>query len=228
MKLDKNLFQPVGRPLYGFGGKQVKAISKITLPVTFGDQQNSRTEHITFNVVDMLYNYNAIFGRGVTNMFSAVLHLGYLCMKLPSTKGIIAVYADQDLTRIAEETTIPGQKNVRNLNKEKSKDKEPSSHEPEQQARAKPAEETKRVTLFEGNNSKQVIISAKLDIKIESELIQFLRDNIDIFTWSAEDLRGVDRSIIEHILDVNKNHPPVKHKLRKMLEERKQAAKAEV
>ena len=62
IKLDRNLLQPTGRPLYGFNGKQVKAIGKITLPVTFKDQNNSRTEHITFDVVDMLYNYNAIFG----------------------------------------------------------------------------------------------------------------------------------------------------------------------
>ena len=54
---------------------------------------------------------------------------------------------------------------------------------------------------------KQVIISAMLDDKIESQLIHFLRDNNDIFAWSAEDLRGVDRSIIEHILEVNQNSP---------------------
>jgi hypothetical protein len=46
----------------------------------------------------MLYNYNTIFGQGVTNIFNAVLHPGYLCMKLPSTRGVIAVYGDQDLT----------------------------------------------------------------------------------------------------------------------------------
>ena len=40
----------------------MKAIGKITLLVTSGDQSNSRTEQITFDVVDMLYNYNAIFG----------------------------------------------------------------------------------------------------------------------------------------------------------------------
>jgi hypothetical protein len=39
---------------------------------------------------------------------------------------------------------------------------------------------------------------------------------------------GVDRSIIEHNLEVNKNIPPVKQKLHKMFEERKQVAKAEV
>ena len=108
MKLDINLLQPAGRPLYGFGGKQVKAIGKIMLLVTFGDQNNSRTEHITFDVVDMLCNYNVIFGRGVTNIFSTVLHLGYLYMKLPSAKGVIAVYDDQDLARVVEETATLG------------------------------------------------------------------------------------------------------------------------
>ena len=79
--------------------------------------------------------------------------------------------------------------------------------EPEQQTQVKPVEQTKKVNLFDGNTSKQVIISAMLDEKTESELISFLRDNNDIFAWSAKDLRGVDRSIIEHILDINKNHP---------------------
>jgi len=74
MKLDRNLLRPAGCPLYGFGGKQVKATGKITLPVSFDDQSNSRTEHITFDVVDMLYNCNAIFDRGITNIFSVVLH----------------------------------------------------------------------------------------------------------------------------------------------------------
>ncbi|XP_066351450.1 uncharacterized protein [Miscanthus floridulus] len=208
MKLDRNLLQPAGHPLYGFRGKQVKAIGKITLPVTFGDQSNSRIDHITFNVVDMLYNYNAIFSRGVTNIFSVVLHPSYLCMKLPSARGVIAVYNNQDLARIAEEIATPGQKNVHNLGKEKPKVKIPSPNKPEQQVRVKPADETKKVPLFEGNTSKQVIISAMLDGKTEAELIHFLRDNNNIFAWSVEDLRGVDRSIIEHILDVDKNHPP--------------------
>ncbi|XP_066365355.1 uncharacterized protein [Miscanthus floridulus] len=133
MKLERKLLQLAGRPLYGFGGKQVKAIGNITLPVTFRDQNNSRTEHITFDMVDMLYNYNTIFGRGVTNIFSAALHPGYLCMKLLSAKGIIAIYGNQDLARIVEETATLGQKNVQNLNKEKPKAKDPSHDELEQQ-----------------------------------------------------------------------------------------------
>ena len=45
--------------------------------------------------------------------------------------GVIAVYDDQDLARIVEETATLGQKNVHNLNKEKPKVKEPSPDKPE-------------------------------------------------------------------------------------------------
>jgi hypothetical protein len=108
MKLDRNLLQPAGNPLYGIGGKQVKAIGKNSLAITFGDQNNNRIEHITFDVVDMFYNYNAIFGRGVTNTLNIILHPRYLCMKLLATKGIIAVYGDQDGARAVESIVTPG------------------------------------------------------------------------------------------------------------------------
>jgi hypothetical protein len=49
-----------------------------------------------------------------------------------------------------------------------------------------------------------------LDEENENKLIKFLHDSNDFFAWSVEDLRGVDRSIIEHNLEVNKNLPPVK------------------
>jgi hypothetical protein len=57
----KHLKEPV-KPLYGFGGKRIELVGVITLPVSFGTTQNPHTEYITFNVIDMLYPYNAIFG----------------------------------------------------------------------------------------------------------------------------------------------------------------------
>jgi hypothetical protein len=58
----KNLEKPT-KPLYGFGGKRIEPVGVITLPVSFGTPQNPRTEYLTFDVVDMHYLYNAIFGR---------------------------------------------------------------------------------------------------------------------------------------------------------------------
>jgi hypothetical protein len=68
--------------------------------------------------------------------------------------------------------------NVHNINKEKPKNKEPLHSEPKQKIWAKPVEETKKVPLFKGNTIKQVIVSALLDEKTKSELINFVHDNI--------------------------------------------------
>jgi hypothetical protein len=71
-------------PLCGFGGKQIVTLGKITMSITFGYVHNTRTEQVVFGIVDMEYPYNAIIGRGTLNAFEAILHLAYLCMKIPS------------------------------------------------------------------------------------------------------------------------------------------------
>ena len=53
-----------------------------------------------------------------------------------------------------------------------------------------------------------VIIGANLEKEEEEKLIQFLNKNKDVFAWSAKDLQGVDRDIIEHAPDTDdKIHP---------------------
>ena len=76
-------------PLIGFGGKRIEALGKIELNVIFGKGAAQRTEPITFDVVDINYPYNAIFGRNTLVKFAVVIHQSYLCMKLPSVGGII-------------------------------------------------------------------------------------------------------------------------------------------
>jgi hypothetical protein len=95
MGYDRKQLKEPTKPLYGFNGKRIEPVGVITLPVSFGTPQNPRTEYITFDVVDMLYPYNAIFGRGLLNTFEATLHSGYLCLKIPTTFGVISIFGSQ-------------------------------------------------------------------------------------------------------------------------------------
>ena len=52
--------------------------------------------------------------------------------------------------------------------------------------------------------------------------------NKGVFAWSASDLKGVSRDIIEHSLDTNPKVKPRKQRQRKISEERILAAKAKV
>jgi hypothetical protein len=76
MGYDKKQLKEPTKTLFGFGGKRIKPVGAITLPVSFGTPKNPRTEYITFDAIDMLYPYNAIFGHGLLNTFEAALHSG--------------------------------------------------------------------------------------------------------------------------------------------------------
>jgi hypothetical protein len=47
----------------------------------------------------MEYPYNAIIGHGTLNAFEAILHPAYLCMKIPSDQGPIAIHGSQEAAR---------------------------------------------------------------------------------------------------------------------------------
>jgi hypothetical protein len=89
-------------PLCGFGGRQIVALGKITMSVTFSYVHNTRTEQVVFDIVDMEYPYNAIIGRRTLNAFEAILHPTYLCMKIPSEQGPIVVHGSQEAARRAK------------------------------------------------------------------------------------------------------------------------------
>jgi hypothetical protein len=52
--------------------------------------------------------------------------------------------------------------------------------------------------------------------------------NKDVLAWSAKDLTGVDRSFIEHRLNINPSVKPRRQKLRKMSDNKVVAVKSEV
>jgi hypothetical protein len=97
----KHLKEPMN-PLYGFGGKKIEPARVVTLPVSFSTPKSPWTEYITFDIMDMLYPYNAIFGRGLLNTFEAALHSAYICLKVPATFGAITVNGNQKEARDIE------------------------------------------------------------------------------------------------------------------------------
>ncbi|CAD6257622.1 unnamed protein product [Miscanthus lutarioriparius] len=94
MNLDKRTLEPAGNSLFGFGGKKIDALRKKAISVSVVEGEKVRTETITFDIVNMDYPYTAIFGRGVLSRFEIVIKQSYLCMKMPSPFGIIAVHGD--------------------------------------------------------------------------------------------------------------------------------------
>jgi hypothetical protein len=94
MDLNKTQLKEAPKPLYSFGGRKIEPFGSISQPVSFGRPTNARTEYITFDVVDMSYPYNAIFGNYLLNTFEAALHSLYLCLKVPAALEVISIHGN--------------------------------------------------------------------------------------------------------------------------------------
>jgi hypothetical protein len=98
MKMGLNymsLLTPSKAPFYGIvPGNSSTPIGSVTLPVTFGIEQNFWTEYILFEVVDFKSSYHTILGRPALAKFMAVPHYVYLLLKMSGNTGVLSLRGD--------------------------------------------------------------------------------------------------------------------------------------
>jgi hypothetical protein len=94
-------------PFYGVVlGKAAYPIGPVCLPVTFGTEENFRTEYLTFEVADFRSSYHAILGRPMLTKFMAIPHHTYPIMKMPAPNGILSVLRDIMVSYNCESATV--------------------------------------------------------------------------------------------------------------------------
>jgi hypothetical protein len=225
MGISHNLLKPLDNPLYGFGGNGTFPVGKIELPLSFSAAPNA----LTFDIIDMVYPYNTIMGRGSINKFEAAIHELYLCMKILGPLGVITVHGNQQAAHNIERDFVLGQRNVHCLTAQREV---PEATRPtdirNEKAQLQSNDGTKTVPLDQATPKQTVVISEDLTSHDKARLISCLSKNKDVFAWYALDLVGVSRSIIEHSLGIDPSVRPKKQRLRKMSDEKTEAAKAKV
>ena len=93
---------------------------------------------------------------------------------------------------------------------------------------AEPTEVLEDIPLEEGNPMKFTKIGTSMKEKMKQDLVQFLRENIDVFAWSHEDMLGIDPNVITHHLNVYLSSKPVRQKKRVFAPKKDNAIKEEV
>jgi hypothetical protein len=177
----------------------------------------------------MVYPYNAIMGRGSINKFEAAIHGLYLCMKILGPQGVITVYGNQQTACNIERDSVPGQRNIHCLIAQREGfDGTRPVADKKVKAQLQSNDGMKAVRLDPATPMQTVVISEDLTSRDEEKFISRLSRNKDVFAWSALDLVGVSRTIIEHSLGIDPSVRPKKQRLCKMSDEKTKAAKAEV
>ncbi|XP_059428567.1 uncharacterized protein LOC132162341 [Corylus avellana] len=215
MEIDRERIKPFGSPLVGFAGEQVQPMGLISLPIISGIAPKQSTIMVDFLVVDRPSAYNAIIGRPSLNKLKAATSTYHLKMKFPTNEGVGEVKGDQVAARKCNNTSL----------------KMPSGSAPltinnvGSRKEGEPVEELVDVAVGEG---KVVKIGSQLTPKVREGLIGFLRENVEVFTWTHEDMPRISPEEIVHQLNVDPVMKPMKQKRRKFTPERNMAIAEEV
>jgi hypothetical protein len=94
--------------------------------------------------------------------------------------------------------------------------------------KAASADQPKPMLLCEDIADQRVLLGSQLSDEQEKTLITFLFNNKDVFAWTANDLCGVNRDVIEHSFNVDPSFRPRKQRLRKMYDDKAEGARNEV
>ncbi|XP_050897804.1 uncharacterized protein LOC127104675 [Lathyrus oleraceus] len=76
-------------------------------------------------------------------------------------------------------------------------------------------EQVDLINLGTDEDKKEVKIGAIPGVEVKQRLVKLLKDYVDVFAWSYQDMPGLDTDIVVHKLPLKPKCPPVKQKLRR-------------
>ena len=194
LKLDAGKLRPFDSPIISFSGDRVYPKCIVTLTVTVGTYPKQLTRQLDFLVVDCPSSYNVIIGRPTLNKWKSAMSTNCLKVKFPIENGVGKVRRDQVLAKECYQAVLVAKENHSWMIEEKEEDK---------------VEALEEVELVEGMTTKTTRIRTTLSHEMRSMLVQFLKENLDVFAWSHEDMLGISPKVIEHKLNVNPEKKPI-------------------
>jgi hypothetical protein len=175
MEFDFSKMTACDEPFYGVvPGKAAYPIGRVCLPITFGTEENFRTEYLTFEVADLRSSYHAIFERPLLAKFMAIPHHTYPIMKMPAPNGILSVLGDIMVSYNCESATVKLSKDsaikaaTTVMVAQAAKIDQTTLQVPEQKRTSTaldPSPAIKKICLGLPDASKEVVIGADLDPK---------------------------------------------------------------
>ena len=220
MGIGREKLEPVNACLRGFSGERVLPLGSIQLMLTLRDPPCQATTTVRFLIVDALSAYNVLLGRPSLNIIRAIPSAYHMVVKFPTTNGVGMVRGNQRIARKCYSASMK-QKIVDNVytNEQDMRD--------EVSTRPAPSEELEPVQL-DYQPEHLVYIGSKLAKDIISLLINFLKQNMEVFSWKLEDMGEIDPVVITHRLNVSPSFKPIKQKRRSLALERQKVINEEV
>ena len=117
-----------------------------------------------------------------------------LKVKFPIENGIGEVKGDQVLAKECYQAVLAAKENHTWMIEEKEDEKVAT---------------LETMKLVDGEPMKTTKVRMTMSSNTKKKLVQFLKENLDIFAWNHEDMLGISPEIIQHKLDVDPEKKPV-------------------
>ena len=125
-------------------------------------------------------SYNVIIGRPTLNRWKVATSTYCLKVKFPIDNGVGEVRGDQILAKECYQAVLATRENhTWMIGEEESK-----------------VEALEIVALVEDGTTKMTRIRTTLSPEMRTRLVELLKENLDVFTWSHEDMPGISPKII--------------------------------
>ena len=188
LKLDLGRLRPFDSPLVSFSRDRVYPKGIVTLTVTVRTHPRQLTRQLDFLVVDCPSSYNVIIRRPTLNRWKVTTSTYCLKVKFPTKNCVGEVKGDQVLARECYQVVLATKENYMWMIEEKEEDK---------------VKTLETVELVKGETTKTTRIGMALSPEMRAKLVQFLKENLDVFAWSHEDMPGISPEVIQHRLNIN-------------------------
>ena len=133
-------------------------------------------------------SYNVIIERPTLNHWKAATSTYCLEIKFPTEQEVREIRGDQVLAKECYQAVLASKENHTWV----IEDKTPEI-----------VEKLETIELVEGSLAKTTQVRANLSTKMKEGIINFLKDNLNVFAWSHEDMPGIPADIIQHRLNID-------------------------
>ncbi|XP_028065850.1 uncharacterized protein LOC114268815 [Camellia sinensis] len=210
-------------PLVGFNSQPEWLLGRIVLPVVAG----TKTLQIEFLVINTPSPYNAILGRPWIHRMEAVPSTYHQLIRFPTEHGVEQISGDQVASKYCFMAALKA-KQFCNRVQTVEVAEQPILEDVWGTLEEKMVEDLEKVLVKEDDPEKYFLIGTSLGADEKLQLLELLRENMEVFAWSAYDTPGLDPEFACHKLNINPSARPIVQKSRRSSVEHTEAVIAEV
>ncbi|XP_039687848.1 uncharacterized protein [Medicago truncatula] len=224
-----------------FDGSRKDVLGEVVLPITVGPQ----VFQVNFQVMDIQASYSCLLGRPWIHEAGAVTSTLHQKLKFVKNRKLVTVNGEEALLvshlssfsfigaddvegtpfqgfTIEDKNTKRNEASIsslRDAQKEEENEKIPDEIsrllEQERKTIQPYGDELEVINLGTKEDKKEIKVGASLETSVKKQVIELLKEYVDVFAWSYQDMPGLDTDIVVHHLPLKPECPPVKQKLRR-------------